>query len=33
MSEVYAEAGGDFIDTANHYTNSTSETFVVEFIA
>ena len=33
MFEAYAEAGGNFIDTANHYTNGTSETFVGEFIA
>ena len=29
--ETYREAGGDFIDTANFYTNSTSERFVGEF--
>ena len=33
MFEAYAKAGGNFIDTANHYTNGTSETFVGEFIA
>ena len=31
--EVFAEAGGNFIDTANNYTNGTSEKFVGEFIA
>lgn len=31
--EAYAEAGGNFIDTANNYTNGTSEQFVGEFIA
>src|SRR6266403_2288656 len=30
--EIYREAGGDFIDTANFYTGGTSETFVGEFI-
>jgi aryl-alcohol dehydrogenase-like predicted oxidoreductase len=30
--EAYAEAGGNFIDTANNYTNGTSEKFVGEFI-
>jgi aryl-alcohol dehydrogenase-like predicted oxidoreductase len=30
--EIYREAGGNFIDTANLYTNGTSETFVGEFI-
>ncbi len=30
--EVYAETGGNFIDTANNYTNGTSEKFVGEFI-
>src|SRR2546425_1984285 len=29
--ETYREAGGDFIDTANFYTNGTSERFVGEF--
>lgn len=29
--DVFAEAGGNFIDTANNYTNGTSETFVGEF--
>ncbi len=31
--EAYAEAGGNFIDTANNYTNGTSERYVGEFIA
>jgi aryl-alcohol dehydrogenase-like predicted oxidoreductase len=31
MFDVFAEAGGNFIDTANNYTNGTSETFVGEF--
>jgi aryl-alcohol dehydrogenase-like predicted oxidoreductase len=30
--DAYREAGGNFIDTANVYTNGTSETFVGEFI-
>jgi aryl-alcohol dehydrogenase-like predicted oxidoreductase len=30
--DAYAEAGGNFIDTANVYTNGTSEKFVGEFI-
>src|SRR3977135_303671 len=30
--ETYREAGGNFIDTANFYTNGTSERFVGEFI-
>jgi len=30
--EAFAEAGGNFIDTANNYTNGTSEKFVGEFI-
>jgi aryl-alcohol dehydrogenase-like predicted oxidoreductase len=30
---AYAEAGGNFVDTANRYTNGTSEKFVGEFIA
>ena len=29
----YAEAGGNFIDTANNYTNGTSERFVGRFVA
>ncbi len=31
--DVYAEAGGNFIDTANFYTDGTSEEFVGEFTA
>src|SRR5512134_770516 len=31
--EAFAEAGGNFIDTANYYTNGTSERFVGEFLA
>lgn len=31
--DAYVAAGGNFIDTANNYTNGTSETFVGEFIA
>ena len=30
--DAYREAGGNFIDTANLYTNGTSETFVGEFM-
>src|SRR5258705_6101066 len=30
--EIYREAGGNFIDTANFYTGGTSEKFVGEFI-
>src|SRR5207302_2471258 len=30
--ETYREAGGNFIDTANLYTNGTSETFLGEFM-
>ena len=30
--ETYREAGGNFIDTANVYTNGSSERFVEEFI-
>jgi aryl-alcohol dehydrogenase-like predicted oxidoreductase len=30
--EIYREAGGNFLDTANFYTSGTSETFVGEFI-
>ena len=26
--DAFVDAGGNFIDTANHYTNGTSETFV-----
>jgi aryl-alcohol dehydrogenase-like predicted oxidoreductase len=32
MFEQYAEAGGNFIDTANLYTNGTSEKYVGEFV-
>ena len=31
--DAYREAGGNFVDTANLYTNGTSESFVGEFIA
>jgi aryl-alcohol dehydrogenase-like predicted oxidoreductase len=31
--DAFAEAGGNFIDTANRYTEGTSEKFVGEFIA
>jgi len=31
--DLYADAGGNLIDTANRYTNGTSEKFVGEFIA
>ncbi|MCP4726762.1 MAG: aldo/keto reductase [bacterium] len=31
--DLYREAGGNFIDTANRYTEGTSEKFVGEFIA
>jgi aryl-alcohol dehydrogenase-like predicted oxidoreductase len=30
--EAYAERGGNFIDTANYYTNGTSEIFLAEFM-
>jgi len=30
--DMFAEAGGNFIDTANNYTNGTSERFLGEFI-
>ena len=33
MFDTFAEAGGNFIDTANNYTNGTSEKLVGEFIA
>jgi len=33
MFDAYAGAGGNFIDTANLYTNGTSEKFVGEFIS
>jgi aryl-alcohol dehydrogenase-like predicted oxidoreductase len=32
MFDLFVEAGGNFIDTANNYTNGTSERFVGEFI-
>ncbi|BAM04050.1 aldo/keto reductase [Phycisphaera mikurensis] len=31
--DAYAEAGGNFLDTADFYTNGSSESFVGEFIA
>ncbi|HEY9528240.1 MAG TPA: aldo/keto reductase, partial [Anaerolineales bacterium] len=31
MFDAFAEAGGNFIDTANNYTDGTSEKFVGEF--
>lgn len=31
--EAFREAGGNFIDTANFYTNSTSEKLIGEFVA
>lgn len=31
--DAYANAGGNFIDTANRYTNGTSEKYVGEFVA
>ena len=31
--DAYREAGGNFIDTANVYTNGTSETMLGEFLA
>jgi aryl-alcohol dehydrogenase-like predicted oxidoreductase len=31
--ERFAEAGGNFVDTANNYTDGTSERFVGEFVA
>jgi len=31
--DAYAGAGGNFIDTANRYTNGTSERLVGEFVA
>lgn len=31
--ELFAEAGGNFIDTASNYTNGTSERYVGEFVA
>jgi aryl-alcohol dehydrogenase-like predicted oxidoreductase len=33
MFDAYVEAGGNFIDTANRYTEGTSEQFVGDFIA
>jgi aryl-alcohol dehydrogenase-like predicted oxidoreductase len=33
MFDAFAEAGGNFLDTANRYTDGTSETLVGEFIA
>lgn len=30
--EAFAAAGGNFIDTANHYTNGTSERLLSEFM-
>jgi aryl-alcohol dehydrogenase-like predicted oxidoreductase len=30
--DLFVQAGGNFIDTANNYTNGTSETFLGEFI-
>ncbi len=30
--DCFAEAGGNFVDTANNYTNGTSERFVGEFV-
>jgi aryl-alcohol dehydrogenase-like predicted oxidoreductase len=33
MFDVFAEAGGNFIDTANLYTNGTSEKYVGDFVA
>ena len=33
MFDAFAEAGGNFIDTANRYTNGTAETYVGEFVA
>ena len=33
MFEAYVEAGGNFIDTANYYTEGTAERLVGEFIA
>ncbi|MGI8806981.1 MAG: aldo/keto reductase [Acidimicrobiales bacterium] len=32
MFDAFAEAGGNLVDTANRYTNGTSETFVGEFV-
>ena len=33
MFDAFVDAGGTFIDTANGYTNGTSEKYVGEFIA
>ena len=33
MFDTYAEAGGNFVDTANNYTNGTSERIVGELVA
>ncbi len=33
MFDAYAEAGGNFVDTANRYTEGTAETFLGEFLA
>lgn len=33
MFDMYAEAGGNFLDTANRYTEGTSERYVGEFIS
>lgn len=33
LFDIYAEAGGNFLDTANRYTEGTSERFLGEFIA
>ena len=33
MFDAYAEAGGNFIDTANRYTNGTSERYVGDFVS
>ena len=30
--DTFREAGGNFIDTANHYTDGTSEKFLGEFV-
>ena len=33
LFDAFVQAGGNFIDTANHYTNGVSEKYVGEFIA
>jgi aryl-alcohol dehydrogenase-like predicted oxidoreductase len=33
MFDAYAEAGGNFVDTANRYTNGTAERLVGQFVA